>query len=173
VQQYTPPPEPAPRVEAYRAPEKPYVAPRVKEPEVAQERPYREHAIPAPQPAPRREQRERAVEQAWDHEGGVQPWDRPKDPNVPNCERPRAQSATCAHVVEVGETLTAIARSYYGTCGNGTMRRIVAANPGLEPDRIYIGQTLYMPRSRGAEGASSCAPCGTSRRVVSYDETPI
>lgn len=69
--------------------------------------------------------------------------------------RPYSQPdrAFCAHSVEAGETLSSIARERYGYAGPRTMEMILAANPGLHPDRIYIGQTLYLPAISG-----KCAP---------------
>jgi LysM repeat protein len=46
------------------------------------------------------------------------------------------------HVVKPRETLTSIARQY-----RISLSRILAANPGLNPNRIKIGQTLNIPSS--------------------------
>ena len=46
------------------------------------------------------------------------------------------------HVVKPRETLTSIARQY-----RISVSRILAANPGLNPNRIKIGQTLNIPSS--------------------------
>ncbi len=47
------------------------------------------------------------------------------------------------HVVQSGESLSRIARLYYGE--PTAWRRIVDANEGLEPDRVREGQSLTIP----------------------------
>ncbi len=48
--------------------------------------------------------------------------------------------AVTEHVVQGGETLSAIARRY----GVG-VQEIVNENPGIDPDRIRIGQKIRVP----------------------------
>jgi len=47
------------------------------------------------------------------------------------------------HVVEPGETLSAVARRLYGS--SGKWRRIYEVNPGIDPNLIRIGQPLTLP----------------------------
>jgi nucleoid-associated protein YgaU len=47
------------------------------------------------------------------------------------------------HTVAEGETLSRIAHHYYGE--SSAWRRIVDANPGLEPDRVRPGTALVIP----------------------------
>jgi nucleoid-associated protein YgaU len=49
------------------------------------------------------------------------------------------------HVVQRGDTLWKIMRQYYGEATNERKNRIVAANPGLDPDVIYPGQEIVIP----------------------------
>src|SRR5690606_11845598 len=44
------------------------------------------------------------------------------------------------HLIKPGETLTSIARDY-----RITVQSIVAANPGINPNVIYAGQTITIP----------------------------
>ncbi|SMB92047.1 gamma-D-glutamyl-{L}-meso-diaminopimelate peptidase I Metallo peptidase. MEROPS family M14C [Desulfonispora thiosulfatigenes DSM 11270] len=44
------------------------------------------------------------------------------------------------YYVQKGDTLWKIARNYYTTVG-----KIIAANPGIDPDNLYIGQRLTIP----------------------------
>ena len=53
-----------------------------------------------------------------------------------------------SHKVEAGETLGAIAKKYYGTAGPKTIAMIVAANKGLEPTKLKVGQEIVMPAKK-------------------------
>lgn len=68
-------------------------------------------------------------------------------PPAPKAEPPAPRT----HVVAAGETLNLIASRYYGSSGAWT--RIVEANPGVDPDRLRIGQKLVIPGDRPAEAA--------------------
>ena len=89
-------------------------------------------------------------------------------------------SAGTTHVVVEGETLSSIAEQWFGR--ESDWPRIVAANPGLDPNRLKIGQKLILPSkatsgvNRGgaapapAEGVASARPTpGSSYRVRSGD----
>ena len=56
-----------------------------------------------------------------------------------------APSAATVHTVKRGEILSSISKKY-----NVKMSAIVAANPGINPDRIRIGQKLNIPGSAAA-----------------------
>jgi nucleoid-associated protein YgaU len=47
------------------------------------------------------------------------------------------------YVVKKGDTLSAIAKKHYGKVS--AVKKIVAANPGLKPDLIIVGQTIILP----------------------------
>lgn len=61
--------------------------------------------------------------------------------------------ASISHVVSRGDSLSGISRRY-----NVKMSAIVAANPGLNPDRIKIGQKIAIPGSAPASAAVAAAP---------------
>lgn len=65
--------------------------------------------------------------------------DEPPPPVIPRKPEPKP----AVYVVQPGDTLSGIALSVYGS--RGEYRRIVEANPGLDPDRIRIGQKLKIP----------------------------
>lgn len=49
------------------------------------------------------------------------------------------------HVVKAGETLWKIAGIYYDKSSQANVQKIVNANPGLNPDKIKIGQVILIP----------------------------
>ena len=71
--------------------------------------------------------------------GPPAPSDRPSD---------ASRGAPRLHVVEKGETLGKIARRYYGNAD--AWRRILDANPSVDPKRIRPGQALVVPVSAPA-----------------------
>ena len=60
-----------------------------------------------------------------------------------------AAESPVVHTVQRGELLSSISKKY-----NVKMSAIVAANPGLNPDRIRIGQKLKIPAKAAAEQKS-------------------
>jgi len=72
------------------------------------------------------------------------------------------------HVVASGETLSAIALKYYGSANAWSI--LADANPGIDPDRLQIGQRLRVPpvapRNAATESHQGRA---TIRRVASGD----
>jgi len=56
--------------------------------------------------------------------------------------------AASVHKVEPGETLSGIARKYFGTSGPKSIALIVAANKGLDPAKIKAGQELTIPAKK-------------------------
>lgn len=67
---------------------------------------------------------------------------------IPEPDAPRGpRGNVCAYRVRPGDTLTDIAEERYGVSGPRTIAKIVSVNPGLDPDRIYAGQTLLLPKS--------------------------
>lgn len=55
---------------------------------------------------------------------------------------------TTTHKIEAGDTLSAIARRYYGTSGPKTVALLAAANKGLDPAKLKIGQELTIPAKK-------------------------
>jgi LysM repeat protein len=49
------------------------------------------------------------------------------------------------HVVEQGETLSSIAASCKEQNVKVTVEQIVKANPGLKPEKLRVGQTIFIP----------------------------
>lgn len=71
------------------------------------------------------------------------------------------QGAT-THVVAKGETLSDISQAHYGTSKH--WRRIVEANPGLDPVRLKLGQVIQIPvidDAAPAGGAGGATADGT------------
>ena len=62
-------------------------------------------------------------------------------------------AATTSHTVARGDSLSGISKRY-----NVKMSAIVAANPGLNPDRIRIGQKIAIPSASPAPAAVAAAP---------------
>ena len=56
-----------------------------------------------------------------------------------------AELQSTTHKVESGESLSVIAKKYYGVSGPKTIARIVAANHGLDPAKLKAGQELTIP----------------------------
>jgi LysM repeat protein len=62
-------------------------------------------------------------------------------PNTPAAVRPAAPPAAArSHVVQSGDTLSSIARKY-----GVKLDALMSANPGLDPRRLRVGQTLSVP----------------------------
>ncbi|MFN7139155.1 MAG: LysM peptidoglycan-binding domain-containing protein, partial [Limisphaerales bacterium] len=74
----------------------------------------------------------------------------PADPGASTTYAPQAGSGT-VHVVAKGETLSTIAPKY-----SVSVRAIEEANPGLNPNRLQIGQKLNIPAA-GSTTASASA----------------
>ena len=91
----------------------------------------------------------------------AEPEDEPP-PAVPSPEaQPRASSQTLLYTIESGDTLLAIAGRYGVTVGE-----VLEANPGLDPQRMRVGQEIVIPSAviPGAEAVKSGAV--PSRLVV-------
>lgn len=59
---------------------------------------------------------------------------------IPGIQPPVCPSGSIAYTVRAGDTVYSIARMY-----NITVGALLAANPGLDPDRLQIGQTICVP----------------------------
>ena len=53
------------------------------------------------------------------------------------------------HVVQSGETLSGIARQKLGDAAR--WREIAALNPGMDPDKLKVGQRLVLPKTGGRQ----------------------
>ena len=90
--------------------------------------------------------------------GGLGPYDDvppPPEPSASVIRPPKpitpapipAEPSERVHVVVKGDTLWAIARKYYGPgAKRGQVQGIIDANPGINPDRIFVGQKIIVPR---------------------------
>ncbi len=81
----------------------------------------------------------------------------PPGPPVPP-KPPAVPPGGCTHVVAPGETLYAIARRY-----GATVTELVTLNGLVDPNRIYAGQTLVIPR---------CAPPVPPAQCIDYVVQP-
>ena len=58
-------------------------------------------------------------------------------PNVPQNGHP--------YTIGAGDTLAAIAKAYRAQGGKVTVREILAANPGLDANKLYVGKKIFIP----------------------------
>jgi 5'-nucleotidase/UDP-sugar diphosphatase len=75
--------------------------------------------------------------------GGVRPLEALEPPGTEPAEPPEPET-TRFYVVRKGDTLWRIATRLYGD--GQRYRDILAANPGLVPTRMQVGQKLLIPR---------------------------
>ena len=79
---------------------------------------------------------------------------------IPRDERPACDGMY--YVVRPGDTLYSIARKY-----NVSLAELIAANPGIDPDRLQVGQLICIPK-----GKPSPKPCpGGHIYVVKESDT--
>jgi LysM repeat protein len=64
------------------------------------------------------------------------------------------------YIVQKGDSYWSIARAWYGD--GAKMELIAQANPGVNPDRLQIGQKLVMPPGSGGARANSRAATGAA-----------
>ncbi len=75
----------------------------------------------------------------------------PAPAEVPTAEPPTStEGGVVWHTVQRGETLSSIARAY-GT----TWQAIARANSLVNPDQIYVGQKLKVPKGTGGTGGTT------------------
>ncbi len=72
-------------------------------------------------------------------------------------------SAGGTHTIVAGDTLAVLARKY-----NVTLAAIVAANPGVDPSKLKIGQSINIPPAK----ASSTSPTPAPRSPPTSSTTP-
>ena len=51
------------------------------------------------------------------------------------------------HVVQAGETLSSIVHAYAARGVSVTLDDVLKANPGLRPERLRVGQKIFIPGS--------------------------
>lgn len=99
--------------------------------------------------------------------------DATRRPTAPSSGRDPARSGGASHVVGAGETLTSIAAAWFGDGRHWSL--IAQANPGIDPDRLGIGQRLVLPpksaASASASGDTSTQARSTRTHVVRSGET--
>ncbi len=69
---------------------------------------------------------------------------------------PLPTSSEKTHAIAKNETLAEISQKYYGTAKN--WKKIVEANPGLEPRSMKVGQKIIIPAVSGTAAAPGEAP---------------
>jgi len=57
-------------------------------------------------------------------------------------------SAKNGYKIEPGDTLSTIAKKHYGSNGPKTIQLIVAANHGLDPSKLKVGQEIALPTTK-------------------------
>ena len=90
-------------------------------------------------------------------------------PSVTRTARTPAPSAARTHTVQPGDTLSELAERYYGSHQRWSI--IVSSNPGLDPDRLRVGQSLVIPARAPAIQAKRpptprSIPAGSRRHTV-------
>ncbi|MEM6334376.1 MAG: LysM domain-containing protein [Planctomycetota bacterium] len=80
-------------------------------------------------------------------------------------------AATRRHTIAAGDTLSEISEQYYGTARR--WQEIAAANPGVDPNRLIVGNTLVIPGGAAASSGSrgSAARGGGRVHVVAAGDT--
>jgi len=56
----------------------------------------------------------------------------------------KSESTGKKYTIKKGDNLTKIAKLEYGK--NGDYKKILAANPGLNPDKLMVGKTIVIPQ---------------------------
>lgn len=75
------------------------------------------------------------------------------------------------HTVQKDEYLVDISEKYYGTT---TRWKLIAdANPGVNPNRLLVGQKLVIPDAGGSSGGSSAGSSGSTASVAAGDSYVI
>jgi nucleoid-associated protein YgaU len=86
-----------------------------------------------------------------------------------------AAAGARTHVVAKGETLADISKKYFGT--SKRYKEIVAANPGVSPEALKVGQKLVIPESAAKTSAtgtteSASATAAEGEYTVKAGDTP-
>lgn len=76
-------------------------------------------------------------------------------------------AGTKTHTVAAGEHLADIAKKYYGKkSGKAEWKKIVSANPGINPDHLKVGQKLTIPDVAGAAPVQTPVPAPEANAPV-------
>jgi LysM repeat protein len=67
----------------------------------------------------------------------------PKEKSGP--EQPAGDEKVFPYVIQAGDTLDAIVQAYKEKNIKVTVAQILKANPGLKPERLKVGQKIYIP----------------------------
>jgi LysM repeat protein len=59
---------------------------------------------------------------------------------IPECTPPHCPMGTSPYVIKAGDTYYTLAKRF-----NTTVKAIAAANPGVDPNNLQIGQTICIP----------------------------
>jgi nucleoid-associated protein YgaU len=82
---------------------------------------------------------------------------------------PASAAAATTYQVKRGDTLSSIAKSALGAASR--YPEILALNPGLDPNRMKIGQTIALPNSSDARAVLASAPSTASASKLSAPGT--
>jgi L,D-transpeptidase ErfK/SrfK len=74
-------------------------------------------------------------------------------------------TGTAPYLVQRGDTLSIIARKY-----NTTLAAIISANPSINPNSLYVGQSICVPHQPVPQPAPAC-PIGTSPYSIKKGDT--
>lgn len=77
------------------------------------------------------------------------------DANRSSSALPTGNTAKKTYVVQAGDTLSSIARKQYGD--SRAWNAIIAANPGLNPNRLRVGATIQLPAQASGRNLSLTA----------------
>ena len=69
----------------------------------------------------------------------------PATAEPPSTTRPEGSDKGYEYVVKKGDTLLTIAQTYRDNNVKVTAEQIQKANPGLKPERMYVGQKIFIP----------------------------
>jgi len=67
----------------------------------------------------------------------------PTDPTTPVASDDAGGGSDQRYTIKAGDTLYRIAATHYGT--GRDWKKIVEANPGIDPSRLRVGQTIVLP----------------------------
>jgi nucleoid-associated protein YgaU len=76
-----------------------------------------------------------------------------------------APAETWPYDIQEGDTLAGVAKRFYGDGTLPTWKEILAVNPGLDPDKLQVGQTVKLPvingkKPEGLPGGDTAANTG-------------
>ena len=69
----------------------------------------------------------------------------PKVSDEPTSKVPASPEKGFEHEVKSGQTLSAIIQAYRDQNIKVTLKQVLEANPGLKPEKMYVGQKIFIP----------------------------